>query len=197
MEEASRIIINPSGRAGFTAKAPGKLILTGEHAVVYGRMALATSLDLYTSIQVTFIPEPNLKIILEDLNQYSITIPLADLPGIPSDLEESIRLSLTAVIHVYSGLIRPEARNEGVQFIVKSAIPIGAGLGSSAAFSVAVSAACFRLTKNPSDPAEFSSEELEIINGWAFKCEQMFHSTPSGIDNSVSTFGKYFSFLKQ
>ena len=193
MEETSRII-NPSGRAGFTAKAPGKLILTGEHAVVYGRMALATSLDLYTSIQVTFIPEPNLKIILEDLNQYSITIPLADLPGIPSDLEESIRLSLTAVIHVYCGLIRPEARNEGVQFIVKSAIPIGAGLGSSAAFSVAISAACFRLTKNPSDPAEFSLEELEIINGWAFKCEQMFHSTPSGIDNSVSTFGKYFSF---
>jgi hypothetical protein len=40
-------------------KVPAKVILTGEHAVVYGRQALAAAIDLYTTIQFTCVPRVN------------------------------------------------------------------------------------------------------------------------------------------
>lgn len=36
---------------------------------------------------------------------------------------------------------------------------------------------------------EFPSQQLSVINDWAFQCEKLLHGTPSGIDNCISCFG--------
>lgn len=72
---------------------------------------------------------------------------------------------------------------------------MGSGLGSSAAYCVSLSAAllaysgAIRLDVSNYDwltPAEL---ELELVNKWAFEGEKIIHGKPSGIDNTVSTFG--------
>lgn len=65
---------------------------------------------------------------------------------------------------------------------VKSQFPTGCGLGSSAAYSVSLTSALFEAIL----PATYSKED---ISKWAFSCEHVFHGKPSGIDNSICTYG--------
>jgi len=69
----------------------------------------------------------------------------------------------------------------GIRAKITSTLPVGAGLGSSAAFSVCCAAGMLKLFRGEMD--------LHIINSWALLAEKIIHGTPSGVDNSVSTFG--------
>lgn len=69
-----------------------------------------------------------------------------------------------------------------VTVTVNSEFPVGAGLGSSAAFSVALTGAVFRAFGG-------GNEDSQLVSNWAFQCERLFHGKPSGIDNSICTFG--------
>jgi mevalonate kinase len=87
----------------------------------------------------------------------------------------------------------------GLEIKIKShGLPIGAGLGSSAAFSVASSAACLQLYHKflslPFDTV--SNKNLQWINTWAFLAEVLIHGTPSGLDNTTSTYGGMLKFIK-
>lgn len=66
---------------------------------------------------------------------------------------------------------------------VSSEFPVGAGLGSSAAYSVAVTGALFQAMKPE------LCQDLSLISRWAYECERLFHGKPSGIDNSICSFG--------
>lgn len=95
----------------------------------------------------------------------------------------------------------------GVSARVKSrGLPLGAGLGSSGAFSVAMAAACMCLEGQLSpptsaihldvktvfeDPAQPPPppHRLEQINEWAFASEVIIHGEPSGLDNTTSCYG--------
>lgn len=88
-------------------------------------------------------------------------------------------------------------------FVVRSSIPIGAGLGSSAAFSVAVVTALVYShshllypTSSPSGSAIAKREHSDFVNAWAFTGEKIIHGTPSGVDNTVSTLGGAIAFRK-
>lgn len=85
--------------------------------------------------------------------------------------------------------------------ILPPTLPIGAGLGSSAAVSTALSAALLDAHRGfmgarggsagvgsplPSPPCK---ADLDTINAWAFTAETLFHGSPSGLDNTVSCFG--------
>lgn len=76
------------------------------------------------------------------------------------------------------------------RFILKSGIPIGAGLGSSASICVSLSHAMLQLFMEP------SQINNEIINKFAFIGEKCIHGTPSGIDNTVVTYGGIISYVK-
>ena len=105
-----------------------------------------------------------------------------------------------------------DQNNACISINVKSnGLPIGAGLGSSAAFSVALSAACCSLRNQILYPLEgiisdsSSSEtkavvpnlhQLEIINRWAFAAEVLLHGSPSGLDNTTSCFGGFVLFKR-
>lgn len=72
---------------------------------------------------------------------------------------------------------------------------MGSGLGSSAAFCVSLSGALLALSDSVKVDidqegwASFGEKEQQLANRWAFEGEKIIHGKPSGIDNSVSTFG--------
>jgi len=94
-----------------------------------------------------------------------------------------------------------EKKHYGLKINVRShGLPLGAGLGSSAAFSVALAGALilarqfmflpksFRVNKDDrvSTPP---SEILPILNAWAYAAEVVIHGAPSGLDNTTSCYG--------
>eukprot|EP00042_Codosiga_hollandica_P023798 m.96167 g.96167 ORF g.96167 m.96167 type:complete len:238 (-) comp51318_c0_seq2:55-768(-) len=206
--------------------APGKLILFGEHAVVHGRPALATALNLRTHLDLVLTQEPTVSLELPDIH-LKASWSLAAVHGIPtlrtspkpenpteeqiSSLQHFVSSSYTnapphqanaALAFLY--LLRSIATQAfvdasvGVRIHVNSNLPIGAGLGSSAAFSVCVAASLLVVIQQitplaASDPAAshscWSQADSEKINKWAFAAEKILHGQPSGVDNSVSTFG--------
>ena len=113
-----------------TAFAPGKCILFGEHAVVYGQPAVAVSID--AGVEVT----------ISESNKWS-------LEGMP--FEPSKHPHISHIIHdifQYSG--------SPLEIDVKSGLFSAAGLGSSAALSNSVGAALHHLTK-PEEPLDLIS----------------------------------------
>lgn len=88
--------------------------------------------------------------------------------------------------------------------IKSDGLPIGAGLGSSAAFSVAASAAVHGMYKvlsaippiDSSVQIKMDSDTLRAIDAWAFSGEVLMHGNPSGLDNTTSSFGGLVSFTK-
>jgi mevalonate kinase len=108
------------------ASAPGKLIISGEHAVVYGYPALVTAVDRRLTI-----------------------------------------------------------KKEGGDIRIASKVPIGAGMGSSAALAVAIST------------LKLGKLDLEKINELAYKMEKRRHGNPSGVDNTIVTYGGFLWYRKE
>lgn len=82
-------------------------------------------------------------------------------------------------------------------------LPVGSGLGSSAAYSVAVATAFLSYIdgitveeKTEIDGDRPVLKSLECINAWAFQAERLLQGNPSGVDNTVSTFGGAVSFRR-
>ena len=146
-----------------TYQACAKSILLGDHVVVYGSPALALPIhSVGTTARVTSRTNPNEPMFTTDAA-------LADASVAHRLLEESaMRLGLSERL--------PEWRIE-----VSSTIPMGQGLGSSAALGCALVGA---LSKTAG--LEITVEEL---NAHVYALEGLVHGTPSGIDNTVVTYG--------
>lgn len=148
------------------ASAPGKAILAGEHAVVYGKPAIALPLS---GIRVNAAYRPTgspLTLIAEDLARPPLVIDTGDI-------ESSDPLALMAALTMqYFGLTRING-----EIRIQSEIPIASGLGSGAAVSAAIGRAIALLhgTILPD----------EALNRLVFEVEKQHHGTPSGIDNTV------------
>lgn len=93
---------------------------------------------------------------------------------------------------------------------VHSELPVGAGLGSSAAYSAAVCGALFRLADvsfcgTPEEKSHCSSNGSALLpcksckhalNHWTYQSERVLHGNPSGIDNSIAIYGGALSFIR-
>jgi len=86
----------------------------------------------------------------------------------------------------------------GCAYTMRSTIPIGAGLGSSASISVCLATAILLQNSHISSPSTSSSSShtLDTINAWAFVGEICIHGTPSGVDNTVATKGRAVLFKR-
>lgn len=128
---------------------------------------------------------------------------------------ELIYKIMTGVVYLFTAVYLSQVASNGLESSIKkgftvqfkSEIPIGAGLGSSAAFAVCISAAFYMYTMSLNQPnfvktfnesASFEErEELNnIVSSWAFLSERIMHGTPSGLDNTVCTFGNVVQFTK-
>ncbi|KAJ3260124.1 hypothetical protein HK103_001200 [Boothiomyces macroporosus] len=75
----------------------------------------------------------------------------------------------------------------GCEISIRSEIPVGAGLGSSASFCVCIAASLLILKEDIS--LEFNELDLKKINDLAFEGERVLHGSPSGVDNTLATYG--------
>lgn len=241
----------------FSVSAPGKIILNGEHSVVYDKPALAGVIGLRTHVTLKetdndyfkakfdLFPTISPTYQLNTLNQFFKTIQskfntndlLNELDkqhddylvAIQQFVQENTNLDdsttdeqksmlqkiMTAIVYLLTALETSYAAangmepilKKGLSFEIKSQIPIGAGLGSSAAFAVCVASAFYVYTLTHSQPdfvktfnQTASIDERQFFNNtvssWAFLSERIMHGTPSGLDNTVCTFGNVVQFTK-
>ena len=236
------------------ASAPGKAILFGEHAVVYGHPAIAAALsDLRITVWITPVQSGTNGNTIKARDE--VRIRLADLPQ-PVDTTLSVEflrslptLALPPQPHVTAAqlteLLEKHTRNNNTQqqnaiaqsallpvvyllavllygkglsntdnhhhhnkndnyrggleiYVAAPDLPVGAGLGSSAAFSVALAAALLqyvrrRRRRQQQQPAVM---DLDTVNQYAYYAEILLHGQPSGLDNAVATYGGALKFAK-
>ena len=159
----------------YHAYAVAKVILCGEHAVVYGHPAIAVPLN-DVRVEATFhaTGDSHLHVRLPDVDEYWEWPPGPQ--GHP--LARVIRETLA---HLGTSL-------PGGELTVRSAIPVGGGLGSSAAVAVAVIRVLARVVGQNLSPAE--------VSALAYKGEEIWHGTPSGIDNTVIAYERPVWFVR-
>lgn len=152
----------------------GKLILLGEHAVVWGTPALAAGLDQGAIAQVYWAPDAA----HSELTLYSSEEVIAQLTDRSDDpLGVAFRALLDAM-QITSPV--------GAQVILQ--LPTGAGLGSSAALAVALASALAKMTERAQDSA--------LIDAAVMASETIFHHSPSGIDQTAARLGGLFYFQR-
>jgi len=160
-----------------TSSAPGKIILFGEHAVVYGYPALAVPV---TQVQVKVTVSGNKRggVLIEapDINLS------AELSSLPPD--QPVAAVINSVFSTV-GISEPPACTIHIQ----STIPVASGLGSGAAVSVAVLRALSAFLGHP-----LPDEKVNLL---AFEVEKLHHGTPSGIDNAVVTYARPVYFINK
>ena len=187
------------------ASAPGKIILLGEHAVVYGQPALAVPVNqIYAEAEVSDIPRAGIWVnapdigLHEELSRIAPENPLASVISAVYAEIETRKVSREIAEndhHRQKKFSLPQRTEEkpfgagtGIEIKITSTIPLAAGLGSGAAVSVAIIRALSAHIDFPIDD--------EQINMMAYEVEKIHHGTPSGIDNTVVTYGKPIFFLK-
>ena len=161
---------NQTMAAAETARgcAAGKVILLGEHAVVYGRHALALPIE-----------EAVVATVCDNSSQMWLAAP--DW-GISENWRagDADRSGAAAVVNLIVAELDATERNFSIE--IASRVPLGMGLGSSASFAVAVIRAMANFMR-----LELDNDEVNRI---ALKCEEITHGTPSGVDNYLATFAR-------
>lgn len=246
----------------ISVSSPGKIILHGEHSVVYGKLAVAASLGLRTKLTLvegSDHDQPNtIKIELPALNlihTYNLNDVQSNLLDKPLPLTKSSsnynwekpelinheellhlietfvdktagsyplnthqKLSLCSLFYLFTAIfgavdisIKP--------FTVKleTDLTISSGSGSSASFAVTIAAAFIQYIRIKTLEAQMKDiskrgyksarilstdlnsldeRELELVSKWAYAAEKIIHGTPSGIDNTICTYGSVVEFRK-
>jgi mevalonate kinase len=163
----------------FSAYAPGKIILFGEHAVVYGRPAIAVPvLQVRAKAIVTFNPRSTpgvVKILAPDIG---LDTTLSELPE---------NHPLAAVLWKAASAMKL-SHIPACTIQISSNIPIAGGMGSGAAVSVAILRAF-------SASLGYLLTDEQVLQ-LAYEVEVIHHGIPSGIDNSVITYARPVYFVK-
>ena len=149
------------------SSACGKVILLGEHAVVYGRSALASPLPLAVEARV-----------VDAADGVQLLIPRW---GVEQRLPPSGEQAPGAAGILALLLARLELAGRPMTIEVFPNVPRAMGLGGSAALAVSVVRALdthFHLGLSAAE-----------VNAHAFECERAAHITPSGVDNTIATYG--------
>ena len=163
--------IEPEASENVHGSAAGKVILLGEHAVVYGKHALAVAIPEAVTAGIEVVS-----------SGLSISIPdwglAQSIAKAGNGIDAAVRLILDEL-----GIDR-----EGFAIRLRSRLPRAMGLGSSAAFAVAIVRAFDTVLDLGLDDAR--------VNEIAFACEKLAHGTPSGVDNTLATYARPMLFSR-
>ncbi|WP_291766866.1 mevalonate kinase [Caldivirga sp. UBA161] len=171
------------GALKVTATAPGVVKLFGEHAVVYGKPAIAMAINKGIKVTVEESRGNSLVIFAKDLEVKGVAIRVTgdSIEGSvinDGQLSKLASYALTA-LRIISGKYGGDLR--GIRVIIESQLPIGAGLATSAAVSVATAAAYARLIN-----VKLSKEDIAKVG---HSVELTVQGAASPMDTAVSSIG--------
>ena len=147
----------------ITVSPPGKVHLLGEWCVVWGNPAILATVDLRVTVTIK-----------------------------PWTYNDTIVYMYGVIKKIIEPIIKKHLKLKTIppyNLEISSQLPIGAGLGSSAAVSAAYIAALLSFLKVKWD--------LNLVNNLTFEAEKVFHGNPSGGDNSTVVFGGLIWFRKE
>ncbi|KAG5676420.1 hypothetical protein PVAND_006258 [Polypedilum vanderplanki] len=227
----------------FQISAPGKIILHGEHSVVYNKPAIAGPIGLKTYFNFHESSNDFILLQYERLNLTAkMTLSNANLFLTELDCNESLQpmeflqkirnskdfflkyiehnfderklndkeeMAVAATLYILNRILKCEkvkSIKQGFDIKIDSDMSIGAGVGSSASYGVCLAAGFYIYSQiligklNEQQLKEFSFERndtiLERISLWAFDSEIIMHEKPSGIDNTICTYGQLIKFIR-
>lgn len=145
----------------------------------------------YYDLVTTLDPE-----LLDALKKHTANIS----PKQPEHIRKIHQGSATSFLYLFLSL--GSSKSASCVYTLRSTIPIGAGLGSSASIAVCLSAALLlqiRALSGPhqDQPSEEAELQIERINRWAFVGELCIHGNPSGLDNTLAAGGKAVLFQRR
>lgn len=155
------------------SSASAKVILFGEHAVVYGQPAIAVPVSSMRAYAEVVNEGCDFQIVARDLDDKIITFDGDD------PLAQVTRLTLKVI-----GKAIPR-----IKVAVRSDIPIASGLGSGAAISTAIIRCLLDYFAIQVDN--------EVVNEIVYEVEKIHHGTPSGIDNTVIVYEQAVYFVRE
>lgn len=182
--------------------ACGKVILLGEHAVVYGVPALCGALS--GGAEIAAVPGcgalrvPAWGVVTPPAGE--LLAPAVRTPGgLPDALTEPVAgaAGSQSLLYAYRAILRSvlsaaqradDDLTFGYDFVARFAIPTGAGLGSSAALSVALVRAIAQTLGLALSPRQ--------VDAAALAAEQVFHGHPSGLDHTIAQHGGFGLFRR-
>ncbi|MCD6414844.1 MAG: mevalonate kinase, partial [Candidatus Diapherotrites archaeon] len=153
-------------------EAPGKIVLFGEHSVVYGQPAIAAPV-FGVKARVTAGPSHAFNIVLKNKVDRK-------------KAKEAIELTVDNTLE-YLGIEKTK-ENKAFELTIDSQVPVASGMGSGAAVGVATIKAVTSYFNK-----KLTQDEISQID---YKTEQLLHAHPSGIDNTVISHEKPIYFLK-
>jgi len=160
------------------ASAPGKIILFGEHFVVYGVKAILCAIDKRITVTAEKISE----------NRILIKSSVGNLVSSPKIPINEIDAQLRPFYFLADMMIQQNDEKSGMEISIDSEIPLGVGLGSSSACCVAGAAAISGV---------FSKKSREDILQMAIEAEKTIFPNTSGADCTVCTYGGLMQYEKQ
>jgi len=152
----------------------GKTILFGEHFVVYGLPALAAGIASETTAKITRVRSLGWKLI-------------DNRPAMSGYKEKKYDEQKTSIENMLKHL-NIDATKTGFQIDLGGNLVCASGIGASAASCVAIARAL-------NDEYSLGLDD-DQINETAYIGEMGYHGTPSGLDNTASTFGGLIWFVR-
>ena len=157
-----------------TGKGYGKTILFGEHFVVYGLPAIASALGTFTTAEVKVVEGKG----------WTVNDQRPATPGYKKKKYNEAMQAITNVInHLNIGI-----KKQKIEISFAGDLIAASGVGASAA-------QCTSLARALSESFNLNLDD-EKINKAAYEGEKAYHGTPSGIDNTASTYGGLIWFIK-
>ncbi|MHA1976380.1 MAG: mevalonate kinase [Candidatus Hodarchaeales archaeon] len=157
-----------------TGSGFGKTILFGEHFVVYGLPAMASAIGDFTEAIVE----------IEEGKGYELNDNRPEVPGYKKKKFDEQKVSIKNVL-TFMGV---DLEKEKLKITLGGNLTCASGVGASAA-------SCVALARAINDKYQLGWDENQI-NEAAYEGEKGYHGTPSGIDNTASTFGGLVYFVK-
>ena len=158
---------HPAPPQKFTGSARAKLLICGEHAVFHGSPAVGITLPL--SIEITCHPTPAPALHLDPSTRTALG------PAAAPEYEKQL------LPHLQAAFQTANLPHRGAELTIQGTIPIGAGLGSSAALCGATAQVIAHIRQHaPAPPTDAETWRL------AHQLERIFHGNPSGVDSLLT-----------